>query len=74
MACEYEELRSDVSEACEAFLDGSYDPSIHVAGHRFIKASIDDIEVMYDTLTTMIEFKRKTDDDWHYAINHDYVD
>ncbi len=68
--------RSDVAEMCEQFLKVgavSREPE-----HRFIYASIPNtnIQIEYDTLTTLLSYRNKTDEDVEYkeCKNHEYID
>ena len=76
----YEERRSDVVDNINSILDCACTgetPSL-VSEKRYITAEIPllggILTVEYDTLTTIIMYKRPGADDWREAVNHKYLD
>ncbi len=57
MAEQYAEKRSDVEEYCSGILDGnSLEELRKLPEHRFVKWTVNDVQYMYDTLTTLVEY------------------
>ena len=67
----YEERRTDVADNLESLLYGT--PFVPPE-HRNINAQIPGYRIYYDTLTTLIEYKREESDEWMVAENHIYYD
>jgi len=60
----YVEHRSDVSEMCDMFLKSGVMPDVNMRESRFVKGTLPDgTELLYDTLTTHIEYK-PVDGEW----------
>jgi len=60
----YAEHRSDVFEICDMFLKIGVMPDVNMRESRFVKGTLpDSTELLYDTLTTHIEYK-PVDGEW----------
>jgi hypothetical protein len=69
----YVEHRSDVSEMCDMFLKSGVMPDVNMRESRFVKGTLPDgTELLYDTLTTHIEYK-PVDGEWE-VLSTDYED
>jgi len=59
----YIEKRSDISDMIDAHLNGTYNTNIHNPESRFVSGEIfiegKKVDLYYDTLTTLIEYKTK---------------
>jgi hypothetical protein len=76
-----QEKRSDIAEICVRLSEGErLEEKPEIEG-RYVKAQIPamlsvdgkPIDLCYDTLTTIIEFKT-ADGEWEHAVNHEYDD
>lgn len=70
----YSERRTDVADLCWEILEGKKPEELRDPEHRYINTSIDvngtNVEIFYDTLTTMIEYNMTDPDepsDWHHG-------
>jgi len=76
----FAENRTDVSEMCMAMLQAKtpYDYEnlmFHLDDFqeaRYVRATVKGIPVMYDTLTTEIEYFDAENGEWDKAENHEY--
>lgn len=73
----FAEKRSDVSDMCTEYLEKGTIPNAKPE-HRFIYATVPNtnIQIEYDTLTTLISYRNKMDESREYTecIKHKYVD
>lgn len=75
------EKRSDIAEILEDLSNGVRLEKVPSIESRFVEAQIPamlsvdgkPIDLLYDTLTTLIEFKT-AEGEWEEAVNHDYSD
>ena len=85
MSIQYVENRTDVSDACSDFLEGKFNPLTFTPESRFIAAQIpisesptgEPIHLLYDTLTTEIEYNTGDKNEaayWFTADYHEYRD
>lgn len=78
----YSERRTDVADICWEILEGKTAQELRDPEHRYINASIEvdgkNVEVLYDTLTTLIEYRAYDEDEkdyiWITSDDHVYRD